>query len=82
MDVILDLSCFHGASKATCSILNVISTAASVTVVHEWAIGKALSLKSQTSISTEVMKLITFIHNSVFERKKKLHVSAKDGLIL
>lgn len=29
------------------------------------------TLKSQTSISAEVVKLITFIHNSVFGKKKK-----------
>lgn len=29
------------------------------------------TLKSQTSISTEVMKLITFIHSSVLAKKKK-----------
>lgn len=40
MVVILDLSFFHEASKDTYSILHVISTAASVTVKGEWAIGR------------------------------------------
>lgn len=43
MEVILDLSCFHGASKATYSILHVTSTAASVTPRGELDTGRAHS---------------------------------------
>lgn len=43
MDVILDLSCFHGAGKATYSILHVISTAASATLRGESATGRVHS---------------------------------------
>lgn len=82
MDVILDLSCFHGVSEATYSILHFISTAASVTVGPEWAICRKYSIKSQTNISTEVMKCVTFMHKSVFKKKKKVHVSAEVGFIL
>lgn len=68
MDVVLDFSCFDGASKVPYGVLHTISTAAAVTIGGEQAIGRVfVTLKSQISISTEVKKLATFIYNSVYK---------------
>lgn len=68
MVVILDLSCFYEASKATFSILHV--TAASVTVKGEWAIGR-MHTEVTSKHFHDVMKLMTFIYDSILGKEKR-----------
>lgn len=77
MDVLLDLSCFHGASKATYSILHVINTAASVTLRGESATGRLHSKVTNTRFH-QGHEAHSFTHRRVFRGEK---VSAKHGYI-